>query len=360
MKRYLAGLLAVLMLLTCTGCKKDEPELNIDPKAPDVNMNAPDNLVTPTPEVFEYTNPLTGEGMHEDISQTRPIAVMINNIIKAQPQRGVSNADMIFEIPAEGGVTRMLAIFQDVSGIASIGSIRSLRSYYLQITQGFDAILVHAGGSEEAYTDLRTTGWDHIDGVMGNYHVDPFYRDKSRMANGTEHSLFAVGDQILDSIEDTGFQTEHKAGFTYGYSFSQEAGAQCKNDADYAKVIFNSGKNTSFLYDEKTGLYTGYQFGERYQDDGKTDLTFKNLLFLSAGMNVYDGVGRLSVDFADGGSGYFMCEGNWAEINWVKSADDTGFTLTLKNGTPLDLGIGKTYIAIYDKNAGGVTFERDT
>lgn len=356
MKRYLAGALA-LLLLVCSGCKKEQTE-NINPEPPAINTDAPDYITTPTPEIFEYTNPLTGEGMHEDISKNRPVAVMINNIIKAQPQRGVSNADIIFEVPAEGGVTRMLAIFQDVSGIESIGSIRSLRSYYLQITQGFDAILVHAGGSEEAYTDLHTTGWDHIDGVMGNYHVDPFYRDKSRMANGSEHSLFAVGDKIIDSIEDTGFETQHKSGFTYGYNFSEDAGNQCKSKADYAKIIFNSGKNTSFVYDEKNGLYTGYQFGERYQDDGKTDLTFKNLLFLSAGMNVYDGVGRLSVDFQKGGSGYFICEGKSVEIDWVKTSDDTGFDFTLKNGTPVELGIGTSYIGIYDKNAGSVTFEK--
>ena len=354
MKRYLCAALALLMLL-CAGCKKDT-QSNIDPEAPDINQDGLESFNTPEP--FAYTNPLTGEGMEEDISQNRPVAVMINNIIQAQPQRGVSNADVIFEVPAEGGVTRMLAIFQDLDYIKSIGSIRSLRSYFLQIVQGYDAILVHAGGSEEAYHDLYNTGWDHIDGVMGNYKVDPFYRDHDRMQNGSEHSLFAVGEKILDSIDDSGYETEHKAGFTYGYTFSEDAGDQCRNDASYAKVIFNSGKNTSFLYDEKTELYTGYQFGERYQDDGKTDLTFKNLLFLSAGMNVYDGVGRLSVDFADGGTGYFICEGKSVEINWVKDSDEDGFTLTLKNGTPLDLGIGKSYIAIYDKNAGSVTFEQ--
>lgn len=355
MKRHLCVCLALLLLL-CAGCKKDTAD-NIDSEAPDVNQGSLETLNTPEP--LAYTNPLTGEGIKEDISKNRPVAVMINNIIQAQPQRGVSSADMIFEIPAEGGVTRMLAIFQDLEDIESIGSIRSLRSYYLQIVQGFDAILVHAGGSEEAYHDLYNTGWDHIDGVMGNYKVDPFYRDHDRMQNGSEHSLFAVGDKIIDSIDDSGYETKHNAGFTYGYAFSEDAGTQCKNKADYAKVIFNSGKNTSFLYDEKTGLYTGYQFGERYQDDNKTDLTFKNLLFLSAGMNVYDGVGRLSVDFADGGTGYFICEGKSIEINWVKSSDEDGFVFTLKNGTPLNLGIGKSYIGIYDKNAGSVTFEQN-
>lgn len=355
MKRYFT-LLLTLILLLCTGCKKEDTE--IESEAPNINLDAPEHFDNPENDGFAYTNPLTGEPISQDINMKRPIAVMINNIVLAQPQRGVSKADVIFEIPAEGGVTRMMAIFQDLEDIESIGSIRSLRSYYLQIAQAYDAILIHAGGSEEAYTDLSKTKWDHIDGVLGNYTVDPFYRDKSRMQNGSEHSLFATGNGLIDCIEAKEFRTEHEKGYTYGYTFSKDAGNQCTATADYAKVIFNSGKNTSFTYDTDTELYTGYQFGERYRDDGKTDLTFKNLLLLSAGMNVYDGVGRLSVDFEDGGTGYFICEGKSVEINWVKASDEDGFTLTLKNGTPLDLGIGKTYIAIYDKNAGSVTFEQ--
>ena len=257
MKRYLVLLLALVLLL-CTGCEKEEP-FDVDPETPNVSQDSPDPSPTPTPEeVFEYINPLTGEGMHEDISMNRPIAIMINNIQQAQPQCGVSKADVIYEIPAEGGVTRMLAIFQDVKDIESIGSIRSLRSYYLRIAQSYDAILIHAGGSTEAYNDLAATGWDHICGVQGNYSVSPFYRDKSRMQYGTEHSLFATGNGILECIDSKGFRTEHEEGFTYGYTFSETAGEQCTEKAEYVKVIFNTGKNTSFTYDDETGLYTGY------------------------------------------------------------------------------------------------------
>ena len=358
MKRYLTLLLALAMLL-CAGCKSEAEEpLDVTPEAPDVNYDAPEQPSQPPEEVFEYYNPLTGEGMHKDISMNRPVAIMINNIIQAQPQCGVSNADIIFELPAEGGVTRMLAVFQDSKDIESIGSIRSLRAYYLKLAQSLDAILVHAGGSDEAYLDLRSTGWDHIDGVMGNYSVDPFYRDKSRMQYGTEHSLFATGNGLIDCIEDKGFRLEHEDGFDYGYTFSETAGEQCTETAEYVKVIFNSGKNTSFTYDSETGLYTGYQFGSMYQD-GSTEepMTFTNLVLMSTKMSVYDGKGRLSVELNGTGSGYFVNGGHYTEIKWSRDGDE-GFRFTLADGTPVDLGIGKSYIAIYDQSSGSVEFEK--
>jgi hypothetical protein len=54
---------------------------------------------TQTPEATEtpavVINPLTGEASDKDISSVRPYAVMINNIVVAQPQVGISNADII-------------------------------------------------------------------------------------------------------------------------------------------------------------------------------------------------------------------------------------------------------------------------
>lgn len=101
---------------------------------------------------------------------------MINNIVYAQPQVGISNADIIYEIPAEGGITRMMAIFSHLYDIESVGSIRSLRPYYLSVALSYDAIVIHAGGSEQAYSDVKTYNADHLDGVRdGQYqlHVLP-------------------------------------------------------------------------------------------------------------------------------------------------------------------------------------------
>ncbi|MFR5421946.1 MAG: DUF3048 domain-containing protein [Oscillospiraceae bacterium] len=60
-------------------------------------------------------------------------------------QVGISNAD-ISTIPAEGGITRMMAIFSHLYDVESVGSIRS-RPYYRKVAPR-SAIVIHAGGSE--------------------------------------------------------------------------------------------------------------------------------------------------------------------------------------------------------------------
>ena len=80
------------------------------PDEPAVSVIAPVEEPEPEPEpepVLPYTNPLTGEGSAVDLAGARPVAIMLNNLKKALPQLGVSQADLIYELPAEGGITRM-------------------------------------------------------------------------------------------------------------------------------------------------------------------------------------------------------------------------------------------------------------
>lgn len=148
--------------------------------------------------------------MAEPYDGSRPYAVMINNIQVAMPQCGTSKADIIYEVLAEGGITRMMAIFSQLEGDTPIGSIRSLRPYYLSIARSYDAIMVHAGGSEGAYSDLSTSGWDHIDGVQGSNSGSYYYRVPERINSaGYEHSLFINMDDAVSYAEEMGCQFQH-------------------------------------------------------------------------------------------------------------------------------------------------------
>jgi hypothetical protein len=156
MKRTVfALLLAILLLLPgCGGKKNDDVEAEAPVTLPpDITTNLPDDTeedVEPTeePSAPLYTNGLTGEAIDEP-SNLRPYAVMINNIKVALPHCGVSKADIIYEVLVEG-TTRMMAIFSDISDAGALGSMRSIRPYFIELARSYDAIVVHAGGSEQA------------------------------------------------------------------------------------------------------------------------------------------------------------------------------------------------------------------
>lgn len=68
-------------------------------------------VVPEEPEKIAYTAPLTGLPVDKPAS-ARPLAVMINNAPTARPQSGLSQADIVYEVLAEGGITRLIGIFQ--------------------------------------------------------------------------------------------------------------------------------------------------------------------------------------------------------------------------------------------------------
>lgn len=363
MKKLICLLLAAVFLLAAACGETAEPVATAAP-APSAEPSAAPSAApsaSPEPSSAPYTNPLTGEGMDEDISAKRPWAIMINNLKQALPQCGVSQADILYEVPAEGGVTRMMAIFSDISDVDVIGSMRSIRPYYADIGLSYDAIVVHAGGSEAGYSELKQNGQDHLDGVNGSYANNPFYRDKSRMQYGVEHSMFTTGEKLIATATDEGFSFEHGGRYDYRLSFSENAANQCNETAEYVKVAFNGYKTTSFTYDAATGLYTAYQYGSNYIDaDSNTNMTFKNLLVLTTSITVLDSVGRLGVTLTGEGGGYFVCGGKYVPITWQRADNNSPFVYYLADGTLLDLGIGTTYVGIMSTDSSAsISFVKD-
>jgi hypothetical protein len=93
-------------------------------------------------------------------------------------------------------------------------------------------------------------------------------------------------------------------------------------------------------------VYTAYQYGGKYTDNGQTDMTFKNVLVLYADTKTVDSYGRLAVNLIGSGEGYFCCGGKYVPITWHRSDLNSSFTYTLKDGSPVSFGVGKTYIGV--------------
>ncbi len=336
--------------VTATPEPAPEPEPSQEP-APEPTVEIiPQPEPEPEPEpvpVIENPNPLTGLAMPSDrFLNTRPYAIMINNLKAALPQHGVRNADIIYEVLAEGGITRMVAVFQNPYYAGDIGSIRSTRSYYLDIAEGHDAIHVHAGGSPQAYELISARRMDNIDGISAGC----FWRDQERInTKGYEHSMFTSGQKIMEYVYDHDYRTKLRDGFSQSLTFVDDGTPENGVAAEVVTVEFSTYKTGVFTYWPNYGVYTAEQYGEAYID-GESDkqVYATNVLVLFA--NQYgipgDPEGRQEVELVGSGDGIFACGGKAIYIKWSKASYDSPFVYTRLDGSPLELGRGKSYINI--------------
>lgn len=354
MKRIFALLLALCLLLCACGSKPAEtttvpttvPATTEPTTVP--TTAPPETTVPPTTEATEPppvdTNPLTGEPL-DVVTDNRPLAIMINNLVKAVPQCGISKADMIYEIIAEGDITRFMAIFYDLSDVGVIGPVRSVRPYFVRVAQHYGAILSSAGGSDEAIDLVGDLHWDYLNGIAGagNY----FYRDEWRRSNrGFEHSLMTTGENLLKAIEKKGIDATMED-VDYGFNFSEEV-MTAGEDANTINIRFNkNGKKTIMNYDAETGLYAMTQHGNPAVDgNDDTPITFRNVVVLEANSRVKDKKGHLEVQMTGSGTGWYARDGKIVPITWSRESNSAHYVYTDEAGNPISFGVGKTYVAI--------------
>lgn len=361
-RRWATLLLAGLLLIPLASCGKKDPGGSSSGSAglpgsasssdePSVSVIAP--VVEPR---HPYANPLTGEGLDEDISARRPYAVMFNNLRKALPQIGVSRADVIYEIVAEGGITRMMAVFQDLEGVGDMGSIRSARDYYVNIARGHDAIYIHAGGSPQAYDafdDWKVTHIDFVNGPYGNM----CWRDPDRRKNaGLEHSLLTSGEKVLEQLPER-IAREHGDSYEVGWTFEEEVPAGGKPAAKLT-VPFSTYKTGYFTYDsEKNGYLIDQHIDKRdipYVDGGTDEpVSVRNVLVLytDVGRVKGDDKGRMAVRTTGKGEGLLLRDGQLYEIAWERGSEKVCFSFLDRSGKPFPLAVGSSYINIVSSDA---------
>ncbi len=307
MKRAICLFSALLLLLTAA-CGDTTGEPTATPEA----TPAPEITATPEPTPEPIREPLTGLPCDQDVSALRPVAVMLNNLKAALPQQGNSQADIIYEVLAEGGITRMLGVYQHPEKVGLIGSVRSARQYYWELAQGHDAVYIHAGGSPEFYETKSRLGLFTVDGVNGSYAyagAGMFWRDRERIPGhryAVEHSLLTSGEAIaaMLSKED---KTAHAEGYQYEMAFADDGTPAGGQNALTVTVPFSNYKSGVFRYDAATGLYAVEEYGQPYLDgNDNTQVAVTNLIVAQTTCTVVDGSGRIKVDLSSG-SGWFAC-----------------------------------------------------
>ena len=383
MKRKLLLVMAILSLcVVLAACKKKGGDTMSSSSA------APEVTATPEPSQEPYlANVLTGEPQGDDYKNQRITAVMVNNIVAARPQRGLSKADILFEIKVEGGITRFMPVFTDYQDIGEVGPVRSGRDQFFRLILPWQALYIHEGQSvvmQQYAIDYSYGNLNNNDGANG-------YRDYNRVNwsgasynNGNlalEHTMYTNSDNIQQYIDDNSVDMDrtynstffnfvvYRTGEARDLSNSLDSAYSDKygpvvSDGEYIEIEHSPSYKTRFIYDAASNTY---KMQQNYSDGqwrdtvdeaaDNTVLSFPNVIVLYTDIHTYPGHEAKDLQYAEyawGGIGYYCYGGKCEKIYWQKGTPRETLRLyyLTEDGqcsdTLLDVNIGKSYVAVTD------------
>jgi len=303
----------------------------------------------PTPKVATPAPicPLTAQPAVSGSVPLRPaLAVKVDNYPQARPQSGLDKADIIFEEPVEGGITRYVAVFQ-CQDATEVGPIRSARNIDVGILGEFGRpLLVNVGG---------------IDPVLSNIAASPILENDLRIHSSVvQHApgRFAPYDTYAATSTLWGLQPGQKTTPASVFSFSQAV--PTGTPAASVAIPFSSTSNVVWTYDRATRQYLR-SFGphpdlltDGAQNSASTVVV--QVVQLSYGPWYENDVGGLEVQAnlyqaASGGAEVFR-DGVEVTGTWHRSALGQPTQFISSTGTPIQIQPGRTWVELVPSTIG--------
>ncbi len=314
---------------------------------------------------------LTGKLIDQSIGFRRPVAVMINNIIDALPQDGISKASVIYEAPVEGEITRMMAIFEDLTDISKIGPVRSCRDYYIDFAIEFDAIYVHFGQAIYACELLNSDMVNNISGLEiqeafgtlnGYAGEDIFFRTDDRPA---PHNCYTSETGIKTAIERKGYSMDLDNSYMGHFKFAADGETVTYSDGKATHIVpHRYSNNPYFDYNPDTHKYYRSEYPDRSAGPAQIDQTtgeqvsVDNVIVQYCPIRNYDDHGYLDIDTNAGGDAILFTQGTYTKATWEKASDWGQAKYYDKNGEEIAINQGQTWVCIVqDTKAGDTSFE---
>jgi hypothetical protein len=301
-------------------------------------------------------NPLTGRTMADpSVLDRRPIAVKISNYPPqyVRPQSGLDKADLVFEHYAEGGVTRLTAVFYG-QGADRVGSVRSGRLIDLEIPAMYQAAFAYSGSSIGVRDKMRKS--DFFDRVISPDfgYGEPYFVRVPREGIPFEHTLFADLYDIWAWLEDNDDNARPELkGLVFGEAVPEgDTGAAAEN----ILVGYIAGDcQVKWVYNAGTGRYLRWQGGEAHTDLlSGAQLSAANVVILGAHHedtdiledNVAGGHYSIEIQVWNEGPATLFRDGLRYEGRWHRVDRDDMVTFTDLEGNPLPFKPGNTWFQV--------------
>lgn len=302
------------------------------PPAPQAAQATP--TPPPTPPKTSEPSKLSGVEVPLDKNKLPVVGIMIENSPDARPQAGIDQAGVVFEAIAEGGITRFLTLFQE-NQPEYVGPVRSVRPYYLDWVQGFDAPIAHVGGSADALAILRQGGHKDLDQAFNSA---AYWRINSRYA---PHNMYTSLPKLVTRA------TEKKFVPTNFDSFPRKAEKPSVTPTAKSIDLNLSGflYNVHFDYDAASNSYKRSQANKPHVDEKSgQQLSPKVVVACVAQYKAaYNGVNS-AYNSVGSGKVYVFQDGAMTEGTWTKTSGKSQITFADAAGKSLPLNPGQTWI----------------
>jgi hypothetical protein len=302
----------------------------------------------PKPEPPVYYSPLTGEKVASLAATKQAVtAIMLENSPDARPQSGLKAAGVVFEAVAEGGITRLLALYQQ-SKPQLIGPVRSLRMYYVDWLASYNASVAHIGGSLFALREIRNGHYRDIDQFFND---GSYWRATDRYAPHNVYTSFAK----LDALNKAkGYKTSTFKGFTRIDGKARKTPKVSKITIDISGPLYN----TTYTYDKVHNRYNRFLAGTPHKDREAGAITPSVVVAMKVDMTrVFEDGYREDIKAIGSGQAIIFQNGSALKVAWHKPTRVSPITFTDTKGNDVPLIRGQTWIAAVPNGSGGVSWQ---
>ncbi len=229
------------------------------------------HTAAPEPHVASM---LDGSLTTPDLAGRHPLGVMIENHPDARPQSGLSQASVVYEAIAEGGITRFLAIFGPHD--SKVGPIRSARTYFADWCDEFDCYYAHVGGNYDALTEKIPQ--DRIKDIDEFANAQSYHRElKSGLA--LEHTMYSDTATLYKLATTKKWPTAVRDTYNI-YHFLDDPKTAPATLISSIKIDFSTPQYAvTYTFDPTTNSYKRTMAGVAHLDAvSGTQITVKNII----------------------------------------------------------------------------------
>lgn len=281
--------------------------------------------------------------------ERRVIAVKIDNHWNARPQSGIEQADAVYELLVEGGLTRFIALFHH-SDTEYLGPIRSGRPTDPTLVKFLGAPL-QISGAQSWVTSLIAGYGVKLLGDNGN----TTFRIGTRSA---PHNLYGSTLSMRDEADRREYPDEPPVLpiFDFGEPTPGATGAtDIALDWSDLPVVRWQWTGSEYLRFNGDTPHNWLSAPEDGEDLTETQIAADTLVVLTATKywaSSSSGAGSAvpALDTVGSGTAYVFYDGLVVEGTWQRDSVDDRFELALADDSPITIPAGRLWVSVFPNN----------